>query len=143
MSSAFRRVHRACSLGVALCFSVLLACEGRDSSSRTDSAEASPVEAFRAVGNEPFWGLEIDSTGLRFRTPDDTTGMHWPSMSPVVKGDTFRWVGRTERGEIEASIWPARCSDGMSDRTWQYTAAVRIDTTRYEGCAESRLGAQR
>jgi uncharacterized membrane protein len=40
------------------------------------SAEASPIVLFRAVGTEPFWALEIDSTGLRFRTPDDTAGIH-------------------------------------------------------------------
>jgi uncharacterized membrane protein len=105
---------------------------------RAEPARASQAEPFRAVGTEPFWALEIDSTGFRFRTPDDTSGTLWPPSTPLVSGDTLRWVQKTERGEIEARIWPAQCSDGMSDRTWEYSAAVRIDTTKYNGCAESR-----
>jgi uncharacterized membrane protein len=64
-------------------------------------------------------------------------GIHWPSPHPQVTADTFRWMGITERGEIHATIWPSPCSDGMSDRTWEYSAGVRVDTTNYTGCAES------
>jgi uncharacterized membrane protein len=139
-----------------LSLSVFVACQVRDASRRTDAAGASgtdsaptfasaadtsetaPAGAWRAIGNEPFWGLDIDSTGLRFRTPEDTTGIRWPPLIPVVRGDTVRWVGKTERAAVDARIWPVRCSDGMSDRVWPYAAVVRIDSTAYQGCAESR-----
>jgi uncharacterized membrane protein len=121
---------------------LLLACQGRDSAQRAESSEA-PRTAFRMAGTEPFWALDIDSTGLRFRSPDDTAGVHWPQPSSRVSEDTLHWAGRTARGEIEASIWPGQCSDGMSDRVWSYTAAVRIDTTKYTGCAETRQRMQR
>ena len=104
---------------------------------RTDSVGASGAGAWRAIGTEPFWGLDIDSTGLRFRTPEDTMGIRWPPLTPMVRGDTVRWVGETERAAVDARIWGARCSDGMSDRVWPYTAVVRIDSTTYRGCAES------
>jgi uncharacterized membrane protein len=138
-----------------LSLSVSVACQVRDAS-RTDSAGASgddsapnfaptadasvtaPAGAWRAIGTEPFWALDIDSTGLRFRTPEDTMGIRWPPLTPVVKGDTVRWVGETERAAVDARIWPARCSDGMSDRVWPYAAVVGIDSTAYRGCAESR-----
>jgi uncharacterized membrane protein len=109
---------------------------------RAQPAKVSQAEPFRALGTEPFWALEIDSTGFRFRTPDDTSGVLWPPSSPLVTGDTLRWVQKTDRREIEASIWPAQCSDGMSDRVWEYSAAVRIDTTKYSGCADSRARRQ-
>jgi uncharacterized membrane protein len=139
-----------------LSLSVFVACQVRDASRRTDAAGASGADsaptfasaadtsetasagAWRAIGNEPFWGLDIDSTGLRFRTPEDTTGIRWPPLIPVVRGDTVRWVGKTERAAVDARIWPVRCSDGMSDRVWPYAAVVRIDSTAYRGCAESR-----
>ena len=108
----------------------------------TRLGKESRTEPFRAVGTEPFWALDIDSTGLRFRTPDDTSGVHWPPSSRVVTGDTSRWIAKTVRGKIEARIWPAQCSDGMSDRTWEYAATVRVDTTSYTGCAESRAQRQ-
>ena len=105
---------------------------------RTDSVGASGAGAWRAIGTEPFWGLDIDSTGLRFRTTEDTMGIRWPPLTPMVTGDTVRWVGETERAAVDARIWGARCSDGMSDRVWPYTAVVRIDSTTYRGCASAR-----
>ena len=97
-----------------------------------------PTGALRAIGTEPFWGLDIDSTGLRFTTPDDMTGIRWPPRAPLVSGDTWRWLGETGRATIAARIWPARCSDGMSDRVYPYAALVRVDGTDYRGCAASR-----
>lgn len=117
----------------ALAAFAAVACEGRDSSRGTPSAGE-----WRALGTEPFWALDIDSTGLRFRTPDDTVGIRWPPLTPVVEGDTMRWAGQTERAPVEVHIWPAQCSDGMSDRVWLYQAVVRVEGTRYRGCAESR-----
>ena len=131
------------SIVATLSLAVFVACQVRDSSRRTDSAAAADTPemastvALRATGTEPFWGLSIDTTGLRFTTPDDTMGIRWPPLSPMATGDTLRWVGETERAAIDARIWPAQCSDGMSDRVWTYTAVVRIDTTIYRGCAES------
>ena len=129
--------------GAAFSGLLLFGCQGRNSAPRSESAEPPRPAAFRAAGTEPFWALDIDSTGLRFRSPDDTTGVHWPQPSSRVSKDTLQWRGRTARGEIEASIWPGQCSDGMSDRVWSYTAAVRVDTTRYTGCAETRDRMQR
>lgn len=106
-------------------------------SARSSSAAAGP---FRAVGTEPFWGLMIDDTGVRFTTPDDTLGIRFPPHPAAVAGDTLRWVGKTERAVIDARIWPGRCSDGMSDKVWPYAAVVRIDGTVYEGCAEGAPG---
>jgi putative lipoprotein len=106
--------------------------------SPADTTEPASAGAWRAIGTEPFWGLDIDSTGLRFRTPEDTMGIRWPPLTPMVRGDTVRWIGETERAAVDARIWAARCSDGMSDRVWPYTAVVRIDSTTYRGCAESR-----
>ena len=43
-----------------------------------DTLGPQPVEpGFRLVGNEPFWNLTIDPTGLRFRTPEDTAGLRF------------------------------------------------------------------
>ncbi|MEP7177238.1 MAG: hypothetical protein ABI860_11880 [Gemmatimonadales bacterium] len=140
-------------IATALLVSMGAGCQGRDPSPRTDAgvardqvphaaATASPASApsvaWRVIGTEPFWGLDIDSTGLRFTTPEDATGIRWPPVAPMVRGDTSRWVARTERAGLDARIWAARCSDGMSDRVWPATAVVRVGDTSYRGCAESR-----
>jgi uncharacterized membrane protein len=127
----------------ALALSIVAACQVRDSPRLPDTSDAPETAlagALRAIGTEPFWGLDIDSTGLRFTTPEDTKGIRWPPLTPTISGDTARWAGETERAAVDARIWPARCSDGMSDRVWPYTAVVRIDSTTYRGCAASRDG---
>ncbi|HUF36806.1 MAG TPA: META domain-containing protein [Gemmatimonadales bacterium] len=110
---------------------------------RSDSPrETPPAGAWRAIGTEPFWAMHIDSSGLRFTTPDDLQGIRWPPLTPVVTGDTMHWTGETERAPVGVGIWPARCSDGMSDRVWPYAAVVRVAGTTYRGCAESAAESQ-
>jgi putative lipoprotein len=105
--------------------------------SATATPDAPVIGAFRAIGTEPFWSLDINSAGLRFTTPDDMTGIRFPPLAPTVRGDTLRWAGETERAAIDARIWPSRCSDGMSDRVWTHKAVVRIDGLIYRGCADA------
>lgn len=128
---------------------VTLAC-GTRAEQRVDSTEAdivtaedslSPVPAgpaFRLIGNEPFWSLEIDSTGMVFRTPDDSAGNRFPPSLPVLVGDTLRWNSANQVSVIEALVVPQSCSDTMSDKAWTHKAIVTIDRRMLEGCAERR-----
>ena len=60
---------------------ILSACRGDAPPPADSSVVAAPApagnervattEAVRALGTEPFWALDIDSTGLRFTTPQD------------------------------------------------------------------------
>ena len=99
------------------------------------AAAGTVVRTFHAVGNEPFWSLEITAGGLRFRTPEDTTGALFPRTSPSAAGDTLTWSAAAGNRTIEARVWPAECSDGMSDRAWTHRAIVRVDSVSYRGCA--------
>ena|SRR5688572_22211389 len=104
-----------------------------------DSASVSTAEPLRALGTEPFWALDIDSSGLRFTTPEDTSGTRFPPNAPSpIAGDTLVWMAETEMTAIHVRIWRESCSDGMSDRTYPYTAIVRVSGTTYRGCADRR-----
>ena len=127
---------------------VLSACGERPARS-ADSTAAAPAatgnasvatnETLRALGTEPFWALDIDSTGLRFTTPQDTAGMRVPPNAPSpVAGDTLVWMAESELAAIHVRIWPTQCSDGMSDRVYPWTAIVRVAGTTYQGCADRR-----
>jgi uncharacterized membrane protein len=96
--------------------------------------EAAPL-VLHAVGTEPFWALEINQTGLRFMTPEDTAGARYPWSNPTSLGDTLRWHSVTQGHALDARVWLAACSDGMSDRIWTHRAVVRVDTVTYRGCA--------
>jgi uncharacterized membrane protein len=101
----------------------------------TPAGSGTAVRTFHVVGNEPFWSLEITASVLRFRTPEDTAGVLFPQGGRSVAGDTLIWSGSAGNRTIEARLWPAECSDGMSDRVWTYRAIVRVDTVSYRGCA--------
>lgn len=107
------------------------------------SSRGTDTLAFHAIGTEPFWSLDIGPSGLRFTTPEDTLGIRFPPVSADASGDTIQWRASAARGSLEARLWPGSCSDGMSDRVWQYHASVRVDTTAYRGCAESRAAQPR
>ena len=128
---------------------LLLACS--DSKTRgvdttgasTDTARgaaASMIAAMplRALGTEPFWALDIESSQVRFRTPDDTAGVVFPAPTRTLAGDTVRWSTQRDTLRIEARVWPGTCSDGMSDRQYPYTASVMFTGTIYSGCADRR-----
>lgn len=105
----------------------------------SDTTGPEPVDpAFKLIGTEPFWALYIDSTGLRFTTPEDTAGQKFGSSRAVLHGDSLRWNSIGDAGMIEAVVVPAKCSDGMSDKEWPYRARVEIGSRKYEGCAEKR-----
>lgn len=148
------RLH--CVVGLALCLGGC-AKETRTATDSTAAVTAAPdstepdvitgadttgpelVEpSFRLVGNEPFWNLQIDSTGLRLRTPEDTAGKVFGFTHAVRVGDSLRWNSVGDAGVIEAVVAPEKCSDGMSDKTWPFRARVVIGKTTYTGCAEKR-----
>lgn len=125
----------------------IVACGDRGRPRPADSTIAAPVDSqrgpaialpLRALGTEPFWALDIDSTGLRFITPDDTSGIRFPPLVPGAAGDTVVWVAGTEPASIDVRIWREQCSDGMSDRVYPYAATVRISGTAHRGCADRR-----
>jgi uncharacterized membrane protein len=97
-----------------------------------------PGPSFRLVGNEPFWALHIDSTVIRYVTPEDTAGIRFPPVKPLQLGDTLRWTTSNPQTIVEAWVVTGSCSDGMSDRTWTYRASVQVGSRKLQGCAERR-----
>ncbi len=108
--------------------------------SASDTLVASPADpVYQLIGTEPFWGLRIDRSGLRFTTPDDSVGIRFGYARAILHGDSLRWNSVASSGSlVEAVIVRESCSDGMSDKVWPWRARVQIDTTRYAGCAEPR-----
>ena len=96
------------------------------------------AEPLRALGTEPFWALDVDATGLRFITPEDTSGLRFPPITATAVADTVVWSGQTERATLELRVWLEKCSDGMSDREYPYASRVTVAGTTYRGCADRR-----
>lgn len=88
-----------------------------------------PAASYHAVGTEPFWNLTIDE-----RTAAFTLAGARPITQPrpaVIVGIAGE-IYRTPR--IDVNIVHARCSDGMSDRTYPDKVQVTVDGRQFSGC---------
>ncbi len=92
------------------------------------------VDAFDAVGTEPFWALSVRPEWITFSGLDRTT-LSWPNPGVRWQGRRRTWTARSVAGEISVAIEPGDCSDGMSDRTYPYAAEVRLGAEVLKGCA--------
>lgn len=94
-------------------------------------------QPIRALGTEPFWGVDISPSGLTYSGVDRPaqTATH---TGPALQGAVAVWSGRTDQGnELEVVLTATECSDGMSDRVYPLSARVRIGTETLTGCAAS------
>lgn len=76
----------------------------------------------RCLGTEPFWGLAIGDGAITWSTPEGTRSL--PSAAALdagVPGDPRRAL---VADGLTATIAPAACSDGMSDRAFGLEALV-------------------
>lgn len=96
--------------------------------------EAEGVD-FIGVGNEPFWGLEIDNEKMiLFRLADWKKPVIVPIEKPIVTKDSTYYNIRTEGSLLRIVVYPQFCSDGMSDFLYQYKVAVSFKGSLYKGC---------
>lgn len=97
-------------------------------------AEIAPGETIHLTGTEPFWGGEIAGRTMTYRTPEHQDGL-------IVEVDRFAgrgglsFSGTLDEQALILAVTPGQCSDGMSDRTYPYVAALRIGGEMRSGCA--------
>jgi uncharacterized membrane protein/heat shock protein HslJ len=84
---------------------------------------------YRAVGNEPFWDLEIGQN-LTFTDRGNNVSVVQATPQPI--NGTAGEIYRTQR--LEVNITHTHCSDGMSDRSYPDTVNVYVDGRQYRGC---------
>jgi len=85
---------------------------------------------FNAIGTEPFWGVEIRKETLTLTRPD-APPLPVPNPGPVMEGGRGVWKTEPFTLTLSASV----CNDGMSDRTYPYTADLVLDGKPQQGCA--------
>lgn len=83
-----------------------------------------------ALGTEPFWAVEVRETTLKLSRPGETDFVA-PNPQPKVEGDKASWSGNG----LTLTLTEAPCSDGMSDRTYPWTAQAVYAGATLSGCA--------
>ncbi|WP_180336331.1 copper resistance protein NlpE N-terminal domain-containing protein [Pontibacter ramchanderi] len=102
---------------------------------------------FAAVGNEPFWSLEIDlEKMIEFRALDEENGSVLTPVPVAEKPETGEGIiykVQTVSGNLEIRLMKETCVNTMSGREFPYTVTVLKDDMEYKGCGmylrDSRL----
>ena len=93
--------------------------------------------AMRAIGTEPFWGARIQGRCVTYSTPEDQAGTRiWTKVETGPMGPVF--VGSFQAKPFVLRVQPAvGCSDGMSDRRYDWEASLTVAGEERKGCAET------
>lgn len=97
---------------------------------------------FVARGTEPFWSVRAGMEGVVLERPDhapltaEFTGAREQGMERVIETNT-------DKGALSLRLAPGRCSDGMSDTVYGWTARLTVGDEAFRGCAYAGLPADR
>lgn len=94
-------------------------------------------DRLQALGTEPFWSVDLSGSQLVYRTPDDQTGRQI-TASREDSAISSTWTGMLDGKPFELSIVPEKCSDGMSDTEYPFSAGLKTNDGMRHGCARSR-----
>ncbi|QIQ85303.1 hypothetical protein [Erythrobacter sp.] len=119
----------------------LAACSGdegdaisRDTQPFSGIAENETIEV---TGTEPFWGMTIDQAEgvAAYSTPENIEGTRF-AVERFAGNNGLGFTGALDSGEgVTVTITPGECSDGMSDRTYPFTATAEVGERDLRGCA--------
>lgn len=123
-------------IGILILAVTLWACNSTNIKTKTATetvnsetvAETPDQVFFKAIGTEPFWGVEISNNQIKYTTPEDPEGILFPGNKPVrvMDANIKTYQSKSAAGEIKITISYGKCSDGMSDMEHDYSVAVAL-----------------
>lgn len=88
-----------------------------------------------AVGNEPFWSIELTKAdSLVLNMPDWNEPLHLPLSAIEVSKDSTVYTSATD--SLRVTIYPYFCTDGMSDFLYSQKVKLVYRGQVYKGCGE-------
>ncbi len=89
------------------------------------------------MGNEPFWRVQISEKEnlIDFFNPMENTYSHFNFSKPEIKQNSTVYTAESGANKIKITITNEKCSDGMSERDYQYKSEAVLNGTVYKGCA--------
>lgn len=109
----------------------------------SDGQTAPPKEAFdaiaeqetiRLVGTEPFWGGTVARGELVYTSLENQAGERI-AVKRFAGNSGLGFSGTRNGQPLDLTITLGTCSDGMSDRSYPYTATLRLGSEQRSGCA--------
>ena len=89
----------------------------------------------RALGQEPFWNLEIrKGKELRFVYDLGERQVVTPMPVPRIEGKTTIYHATTEANDLRVIVEKTPCTDSMSGQPFEATVTVTLNGQTYHGC---------
>ena len=117
----------------------LAACSGGsdgapDAPATTNFAGIAEAENVHYTGTEPFWGGVAGGGMATYSTPENPDGTEF-AVTRFAGNNGLGFSGTLDGAGFDLTITPGKCSDGMSDRTYPYTATLLVGGEQRQGCA--------
>lgn len=119
---------------------VLFACHAPASNMSGGSDDHKPWNGIRAdetislSGTEPFWNGEVAGRQFRYTTPEKPEG-ETVAVDRFAGRGGVSFSGTLDGAAVTLAVSPGQCSDGMSERSYPFTAILRIGDGIRQGCA--------
>lgn len=103
------------------------------------STDSNPNAYFKIIGTEPFWNIEISEDKISY-TQIEGHKIEFPYNEPIIDSFSESRIYKTVNGNgsILIKLTKEFCSDGMSDRNYDYKAEVEMvqfkKMTKLNGC---------
>jgi uncharacterized membrane protein len=95
-------------------------------------------QPLRAMGTEPFWGVEIKPDELVY-SGVDRPAMMMANPGPSLRDGNVVIAARDTDGQaFTVTLRETECSDGMSDRVYPLEAEILYKGETLKGCANSQ-----
>lgn len=123
-----------CLIGATIVAGCQAAGEQQSGPSQVAFSAIGPDETIRLIGTEPFWGGTITGVQLAYTTPDNQAG-EIIVVKRFAGNSGLGFTGSRDGRPFDLTITLGKCSDGMSDRSYPYTASLKLDGELRNGCA--------
>jgi uncharacterized membrane protein len=91
-------------------------------------------ETVHFTGTEPFWGGDVTGPALTYQTPDSQAG-EMVAVDRFAGRNGLSFSGNLDDMPFVLAVTPGKCSDGMSDRSYPFTATLQVKGQQRNGCA--------
>lgn len=105
-----------------------------DAGDTSPFAEIAEDDVVRMVGTEPFWNVRIEDGQLTYSSPELLDGETIEIERFAGRGGVS-YSGQFQGAQIDITVSPGDCSDGMSEHEYPYTATVSLGEEQLQGCA--------
>jgi len=133
-----KRLFLCLSVSIVLALSACSQADSIDAGGATFDGIA-PNSSITLTGAEPFWGLEIEPEGdgkysARFNHSEDIDGSEFIATR-FAGNNGLGFSGTLDGKAVHVALTPGECSDGMSERTYPFTATLALGDEVLFGCA--------